>query len=80
MCDATAANEHIGSMAALPPLERAVRNGSLSPAGKCMEAATAPICYHVVCNSGTVRADIDKTKIDNYVQFDRFEKKVELKT
>ena len=41
---ATSANEHIGSMAALPPLERAVRNERLSPAGKCLEAATAPIC------------------------------------
>jgi hypothetical protein len=51
--DKTASNEHIGSMAALPPLERAVRNASLSPAGKCSEAATAPICHHVINNGIT---------------------------
>jgi len=43
----TSPNEHIGSMAALPPLERAVQNASLSPAGKYLEAATAPICKNV---------------------------------
>jgi len=37
----TAGNEHIGSMAALPPLEKLCGIGSLSPAGKCWEAATA---------------------------------------
>ena len=46
------ANEHIGSMAALPPLERAVRKERLPPAGKCLEAATAPICHHVVRKRG----------------------------
>jgi len=30
-------NEHIGSMAALPPLERVCGNASLSPAGKCLK-------------------------------------------
>jgi hypothetical protein len=40
-------NEHIGSMAALLPLERAVRKERLSPAGQYLEAATAPICQHV---------------------------------
>jgi hypothetical protein len=40
-------NEHIGSMAALHPLENVCGNASLSPAGKCWEAATAPICHHV---------------------------------
>jgi hypothetical protein len=40
----TSANEHIGSMAALPPLENVCGIASLSPAGKCLEAATAPIC------------------------------------
>jgi hypothetical protein len=34
-------------MAALPPLENVCGIGSLSPAGKCLEAATAPICHHV---------------------------------
>jgi hypothetical protein len=34
-------------MAALPPLENVCGIGSLSPAGKCLEAATAPICQHV---------------------------------
>jgi hypothetical protein len=43
-------NEHIGSMAAPPPLERAVRNERLSPAGKYLEAATAPICQNVINN------------------------------
>jgi hypothetical protein len=52
---ATAFNEHIGSMAALPPLERSVRKASLSPAGTHLEAATAPICHHVICHFGTVR-------------------------
>ena len=50
-------NEHIGSMAALPPLEKAVRNASLSPAGKYLEAATAPICHHV---SGKRGERVDK--------------------
>ena len=31
-------------MAALPPLEKAVRNGSLSPAGKYLEAVVTPSC------------------------------------
>ena len=39
-----ALNGHIGSMAALPPLENACGIASLSPAGKCLEAATAQIC------------------------------------
>jgi len=56
--ETTTANEHIGSMAALPPLERAVRNGSLLPAGKYLEAATAPICHHVVGNA----ADCERTR------------------
>ena len=42
-------NEHIGSMAALPPLENVYRIERLSPAGKYLEAATAPICKNVVC-------------------------------
>jgi hypothetical protein len=41
---ATIYNEHIGSMAALPPLEKKCEIESLPPAGKCLEAATAPIC------------------------------------
>jgi hypothetical protein len=40
----TSANEHIGSMAALPPLEKAVRIERLSPAGKVVEAATTQSC------------------------------------
>ena len=44
---ATAANEHIGSMAALPPLENECEIESLPPAGKYLEAATAPICKNV---------------------------------
>jgi len=44
----TACNEHIGSMAALPPLENMYEIEHLSPAGKYLEAATAPICHHVV--------------------------------
>ncbi|MDR2972238.1 MAG: hypothetical protein LBU83_09970 [Bacteroidales bacterium] len=35
-------NEHIGSMAALPPLENVCGIASLSPAGKYLETATAP--------------------------------------
>jgi hypothetical protein len=42
-----AVNEHIGSMAALPPLEKMYEIEHLSPAGKCLEAATAPICQNV---------------------------------
>jgi len=34
-------------MAALPPLENMYEIEHLSPAGKCLEAATAPICHHV---------------------------------
>jgi hypothetical protein len=37
-------------MAALPPLEKVCGIASLSPAGTCLEAATAPICHHVRCN------------------------------
>jgi hypothetical protein len=40
----TAYNEHIGSMAALPPLEKMCEIERLPPAGMCLEAATAPIC------------------------------------
>jgi hypothetical protein len=46
-------NEHIGSMAALPPLERAVQNASLLPAGKCLKAATAPSRRDVSGNAGS---------------------------
>jgi hypothetical protein len=61
----TAANEHIGSMAALPPLEKAVRNASLSPAGKYLEAATAPICQNVSSNMWTAQPEIAKDENDN---------------
>jgi hypothetical protein len=50
------ANEHIGSMAALPPLENVYEIGSLSPAGKYLEAATAPICQNVRGNAGKCSA------------------------
>jgi hypothetical protein len=40
----SAYNEHIGSMAALPPLENMYEIASLSPAGKYLEAATSAIC------------------------------------
>jgi hypothetical protein len=49
-------NEHIGSMAALPPLEKNGGIKHLSPAGKYLEAATAPICQDVICHSGTETA------------------------
>jgi hypothetical protein len=41
-------HEHIGSMAALPPLENVCGIEHLSPAGKRLEAATAPICQNVI--------------------------------
>jgi len=54
-----ASNEHIGSMAALPPLEKVCGFERLSPAGKCLEAATAPICQNVVGNFG--KCPVEKT-------------------
>jgi hypothetical protein len=50
----TAANVHIATIAALPSFEKAVRNASLSPAGKYLEAATAPICHHDGCKSDRI--------------------------
>jgi hypothetical protein len=47
-----ATNEHIGKMAALPPLENMCGIANLSPAGKCSVAATSPICQNVGCNAG----------------------------
>ena len=62
----TACNEHIGSMAALPPLENMYEIEHLSPAGKYLEAATAPICHHVTCKRRTAQRDTnDETRKEN---------------
>jgi len=55
-------------MAALPPLEKIYEIARLSPAGKYLEAATAPICNHVICHIGTVQYRNEKTKISYLIK------------
>jgi hypothetical protein len=50
---ATSLNEHIGSMAALPPLEKAVRKESFAPVRAAVEAPPAPSRRDVSRKRGT---------------------------
>jgi hypothetical protein len=75
---ATVHNEHIGSMAALPPLEKTVRKESLSPAGKYLEAATAPICQNVIRHVGSAvlfGSEKDRALLTMMAKFDKMNKK-----
>jgi len=53
--DHTAGNEHIGKMAAVTPHIIHCELVNYYPAGKCLEAATSPICHHVRCKRRTAR-------------------------
>jgi hypothetical protein len=58
-------------MAALPPLENVCGIERLSPAGKYLEAATAPICQNV--GRKPENAKKKKKMVEHYPRFERLD-------
>jgi len=62
---ATVYNKHIGSMAALPPQTILCEFARLHPAGRVVEAATAPICRALAAMCGATDSSEKVQQIDN---------------